>query len=159
PAPEQAQQKSNAKLFAMIGIVVVLAVVGWFVWGRSTMSDPLVGCWQWFNNAPVTIRPDGTMQAGPFTAQWRFVDSTRQVYNFTWPEAVDQLTLSADGRTLRGGNQYGFNTTATRVGFGGGLEGAWRWPNGAIVLVQPGGIFTVGTITGRWRSSDVARRG
>ena len=36
--------------------------------------DPIIGCWHWMNNAAVTINPDGTMTAGPFTARWRLAN-------------------------------------------------------------------------------------
>ena len=37
--------------------------------------DPIVGCYQWFNNTPVVIHADGTVSGGPFTARWRLVDA------------------------------------------------------------------------------------
>jgi TIR domain len=170
-------------LFPLIAAaVVVLAVVAWFVWGRSNQSetagpsgfpapmtahhvqpggpdsaqppssaDPIVGCWRWFNNVQVVIRSSGTMTAGPFTARWRLTNPRRRVYQFTWPEAVDTVQVSADGRTFTGGNQYGFSTSATRMSFGPEIEGLWRLYNGAVITVLPDGRFTVGNISGRWR--------
>lgn len=119
-------------------------------------SDPLPGCWTWFNNAPMLIRSNGTMTAGPFTARWRLVDPTRHVYTFTWPEAVDTTILSPDGRTLAGGNQYGFQMSATRLSGGPGLAGSWRWFNGGVVSISNGGTFTVGNITGHWRGAGLS---
>jgi len=120
----------------------------------SAAADPITGCWHWYNNATVVISPGGTMQAGPFTARWRVGDAARRVYHFTWPEAVDTLTLSPDGRTLTGGNQYGFSTSALRLSFGPGISGNWRWPNGAIVVVRPDGYFSVANFAGRWRANS-----
>lgn len=118
--------------------------------------DPLIGCWQWFNNAPVVISSNGTMTAGPFTARWRLADSKRRIYNFTWPEAVDAASLSPDGRTLSGGNQYGFRMSATRLSAGPEIAGTWRWYNGVVVVIQSDGTFTAGTVTGRWRGSGLS---
>jgi len=119
-------------------------------------SDPIVGCWHWFTNAPVVINANGLMTGGPFTAQWRLVDPARRVYTFTWPEAVDSSTLSPDGSSLSGGNQYGFNMSATRIGVGLGLPGMWRWYNGVVVAIQPDGSFLAGNIRWHWRGSGTS---
>ncbi len=119
----------------------------------SAESDAVVGCWQWFNNAPVVIRSNGLMTAGPFTAEWRSVDPSRRTFNFIWPEAVDNAALSLDGRSLSGGNQYGYKMSATRLGGGPGLAGTWRWYNGVVVAIQPDGSFVAGNVTGHWRGS------
>jgi hypothetical protein len=116
----------------------------------SSAADPMIGCWHWFNNVEVAIRPDGTMNAGPIAAHWRLADSGRRIYHFTWPEAVDTVVLSADGRTISGGNQYGIPMTATRLSAGPAIAGFWRWYNGAVVTIRPDGMFNVGSITGRW---------
>jgi hypothetical protein len=113
--------------------------------------DPISGCWQWFNNVPVTINSDGRLVAGPFTARWQRAGG--RAYHFTWLEAVDAVTLSSDGNSLRGGNQYGFPTSATRVSPGTGISGAWRLANGGIVLINPGGTFNAGPFNGRWSTT------
>src|SRR5882672_1992971 len=100
-------------------------------------TDPIVGCYQWFNNAAVVIRADGTMVGGPFTASWRLVSAAQRVYRFTWPEATDTVTISPDQRSLSGANQYGFPTSGTCIAGSSGLVGTWRWPNGVQVLVSP----------------------
>ncbi len=124
--------------------------------GRSG-SDPIVGCWHWFNNVQVAINSDGTMNAASFTAHWRLVDAARHVYEFSWPEAVDTLALSADGRTISGGNQYGVPTNATRVIGGADIVGAWRWYNGVTVTILPNGTFSAGTTGGRWQVTGQGR--
>ena len=116
------------------------------------VRDPILGCWQWFNNVPVTINSDGRLVAGPFTARWQRAGG--RAYHFTWPEAVDTVTLSSDGNSLRGGNQYGFPMSATRVSPGAGIAGAWRWANGGIVLINPAGTFNAGPFNGRWNSTS-----
>lgn len=158
PPPVPGAKKSPAKLLIGVLALVVLVAVGWFLWSKNSVSDPLVGCWQWFNSVPVTIRSDGTMTAASFTARWRLVDSTQHVYTLTWPEAVDNMVVARDERSLSGGNQYGFSVTAYRVSYGSGLVGAWRWPNGGIIVVRPDGTFTVGNIIGHWRTTNAAAR-
>jgi photosystem II stability/assembly factor-like uncharacterized protein len=65
--------------------------------------DPKSWCWC-FLRTP-------TLLAGPFTAKWQ--RAGQRSYHFTWPEAVDTVTLSGDGNSLSGGNQYGFPTSGT----------------------------------------------
>ncbi len=114
--------------------------------------DPIIGCWQWYNNVQVAINSDGKLIAGPFTARWQRGSGQRS-YRFTWPQAVDAVVLAGDGNSIHGGNQYGFPLSATRVSPGQGITGAWRWPNGAIVLTRPDGGFTAGPFNGRWSST------
>ena len=77
---------------------------------KKAAADAIAGCYQWFNNQPVVIHGDGTMVGGPFTARWRVVNAARREYTFTWPEATDTVTISADQQSLSGANQYGFAT-------------------------------------------------
>ncbi|MGA3318547.1 MAG: toll/interleukin-1 receptor domain-containing protein [Candidatus Korobacteraceae bacterium] len=119
--------------------------------------DPIVGCYQWFNNVPVVIRADGTMVGGPFTAHWRRVSTARHGYTFTWPEATDTVTISPDQQSLKGSNQYGFPTSGTRIAGSSGLVGTWRWPNGVPVTVSRDGKFSAASFHGRWRAIDASR--
>ena len=120
-------------------------------------ADPIVGCYQWFNNSPVTIHADGTVTAGAFTARWRLVDAQRRAYTLTWPVMVETLTVSADQRTMSGGNQYGYPISGGRVTGSVGLVGTWHWANGWNVDIQPNGTFTSGTFRGTWRAADASR--
>jgi TIR domain len=117
-------------------------------------ADPIVGCYHWFNNGPVTIHSDGSMMGGPFPGHWRLVNASPRVYTFTWPEPVDTVTVSADQRTLNGSDSYGFPTTGARLSGTGGLVGAWRWTNGVTVVVESNGTFGVGSLRGKWRATD-----
>lgn len=120
--------------------------------------DPIAGCYQWFNNQPVKIHPDGTMlAAGTIVGRWRQVNAAQRAYTFTWPPAVDTVTISADQRSLSGGNQYGYSTSGNRSAGSTGLVGTWIWPNGVPVTVSPNGTFSAATFTGTWRVSDASR--
>lgn len=123
----------------------------------KTGPDPIVGCYQWFNNAPVVIRADGTMSGGQFAARWRAVNAEQRMYTFTWPEATDTVTISPDQRSLKGGNQYGYATSATRAAGMGGLIGIWNWSSGVPVTVYPDGSFSAATFRGKWQAMDVSR--
>ena len=181
PASGTAGGKKPKWLIPTIAVVVAaLAVGGWYFWAKPPDSDrsgpvtlptqprtqppasspgyssysspdPILGCWHWFNNVQVAINSDGSMIAGPFTAHWQLADAGRRVYHFTWPPAVDTVTLSGDGRTLSGGNQYGVPMTAARLSFGPEIAGSWRWYNGVMVSIRPDGTFTAATISGRWQ--------
>jgi TIR domain len=118
--------------------------------------DPIVGCYQWFNNVPVLIHADGTIVAGPFTGHWRSVNA-RHAYTFSWPEAIDTITISPDQQSLSGSNNYGYPTSGTRIAGGTGLIGTWRWPNAVPVAVSPGGTFSAATFRGRWQAVDPSR--
>jgi hypothetical protein len=122
-------------------------------------NEPIVGCYQWFNNAPVVIHADGTMVGGPFTGHWRLMtaSATIRTYTFTWPPATDTVTISPDQQSLSGANQYGFPASGTRMAGTFGLIGAWRWPNGVPVTVMPNGTFTAATFQGRWQATDAVR--
>jgi TIR domain len=125
--------------------------------GANANVDPIVGCYQWFNNAPVVIHADGTVTGGPFTARWRLVDAQRLAYTFTWPVMVETLAVSADQRSMSGGNQYGYPISGGRVTGSVGLVGTWHWANGWNVDVEPNGTFTSGTFRGTWRAVDASR--
>jgi len=120
-------------------------------------ADPIVGCYQWFNNVPVTISAAGTMVAGPFTAHWRLVNAERRAYTFTWPLMIETLTISPDQRSMSGGNQYGYPISGARTAGSIGFAGAWHWANGWDVSVAPNGTFTSGSFRGTWRSVDASR--
>ncbi len=126
----------------------------------NSSADPIVGCYQWFNNGQVVIHENGTMVGGPFTARWRVVNAAQRSYTFTWPEAVDTITLSPNQQSLSGGNQYGYPTSATRLAGSTGLTGSWTWPNGAMVIVSDDGTFNVfgSTMGGKWKTVDASRR-
>ncbi len=120
-------------------------------------SDPIVGCYQWFNNGPVVIRSDHTLVGGPITGHWQVVDASRQAYQLTWAQPKDTIAVAADQRSLGGSNSYGPVTTGIRLAGTSGLVGAWRWENGATVVVSPNGEVTTGAIRGIWQAISVAQ--
>ncbi len=126
---------------------------------KLVADEPIMGCYQWFNNAPVVIHANGTIVGGPFTGRWRLMtaSATRRTYTFTWPEATDTVTIAPDQQSLSGGNQYGYPTSGVRVSGSYGLIGVWRWPNGVPVTVLPNGTFSAATFHGRWKAVDAAR--
>lgn len=120
-------------------------------------TDPIVGCYRWFNNAPVVIHADGTVIGGPFTGHWRVVNASRHAYTFTWPAATDTVTVAPDQRSLSGGNQYGYPTSGTRMSGSAGIVGAWRWANGWTVTMLSNGELSAATFRGRWQPIDASR--
>ncbi len=118
---------------------------------RPVGADPIVGCWHSLQNTPVVVNAGGTLTAGPFTARWRHVGGL--VYTFTWPKAVDSVTLSPDGNGLSGGNQYGVSMTAQRVSPGPGITGMWRWYNGVIINISASGTLSAPGLAGSWQNT------
>ncbi len=112
-------------------------------------SDPIVGCYQWYNNVPVVIRADHSIVAGSYSGRWRSVDPARQAYQLTWLQPKDTLTVAPNQLSLNGTNSYGIVTTGTRMAGFRGLVGTWRWENGAPVVVYPNGQVATGQITGK----------
>lgn len=176
PAVPAPSTKRPSWILPAIAVIIAAIAAALFFWGRSSSSDarqvtiidsgrastpanpvavasgdPVTGCWRWTNNATAMINSDGTINVGPFTGRWQLADPGRHVYHFTWPEAVDTTALSPDGRTLTGGNQYGFAMSATRLTAGPEIAGVWRWYNGVIVTIAANGQFSAGNITGRWQ--------
>ena len=75
----------------------------------------LVGTWTLSNNVPMLVFSNGTFSAATFTGTWRATDASRGMYSMTWPAPVDSVTLSADGQTVSGANQYGVAISGTRT--------------------------------------------
>ena len=123
----------------------------------SKAVDPIVGCYHWFNNGSVIIHSNGIIQGGPFTGHWRLVSAAQRTYTFTWPEAVDTVTISADQRSMSGMNQYGYPIAGTRSAGTVGLVGTWSLSNNVPLLVSPNGGFSYATFTGTWRTVDASR--
>ncbi|MGA7622975.1 MAG: toll/interleukin-1 receptor domain-containing protein [Candidatus Acidiferrales bacterium] len=123
----------------------------------NVSTDPPVGCYQWFNNAPVEIRADGTMTAGPFLGHWRVVDAARHAYTFTWPDNIETLTITPDQRSMSGSNQYGYPMAGGRLTGTVGMPGTWKWTNGYVVNISSNGAFTSGSFRGSWRAVDASR--
>jgi hypothetical protein len=188
PPPPPPPRPDVVKLAAMAGAAVALAALAWTLIGRTDgddgpareviVADPapatpgqtsapatrpargtsdaaLVGCWRYANNATIEVRADGTTHTGPFDGTWR---GSGRRFTLVWPEPVDTLTLSADGRRLSGGNQYGIAVTATRVSGGPALAGSWLWGGVLPVELSAGGTATLGALTGRWTLADRGRR-
>ena len=123
----------------------------------ATAADPIVGCYHWFNNGSVVIHSNGIIMGGPFTGHWRLISSARRAYTFTWPEAIDTVTISPNQRSLSGANQYGYPISATRIAGAVGLAGSWNLSNNVPMLVSPNGTFSAATFTGTWQTVDASR--
>jgi hypothetical protein len=137
--------------------------------GTPAQGQGLVGTWTWSNGARVDFRADGTGTASNgFTATWRRLADGRLEIQWAKPgqptRFTDVVSLSADGRTLSGRNQYGAGvsaTSASRPASAGGrtLLGTWRWNGGATVECRADGTCTASNgFSGPWRSLDSSGR-
>ncbi len=123
----------------------------------SASSDPIVGCYQWFNNGPVVIRSDHSIVGGPIKGRWQVVNASLQAYALTWEQPKDTVTVAPNQLSLNGTNSYGPVTTGTRMAGFSGLVGTWRWENGVPVVVSQNGQVTAGSILGTWQPISVAQ--
>ena len=123
----------------------------------TTAADPIVGCYHWFNNAQFVIHANGVIMGGPFTGHWRLVSATERAYTFTWPEAIDTITITSNQRSLSGSNQYGYPIAATRVAGTVGLVGTWTMSNNVPLLAFTNGTFSAAAFSGTWQTVDSSR--
>ena len=122
----------------------------------TSTSDPIVGCYLWFNGGPVAIRADHTMTGGPFTARWELLNAARRAYQFTWDQPVRSMEkISADQQSLAGGNQYGGRDAATRIAGSTGLVGTWQWSDivTSTVTINPDGTFSGVASNASWHGT------
>jgi hypothetical protein len=115
--------------------------------------DPVVGCYNWFNNSIVVARANGTASGGPFPGRW--VRNPNGAYQFTWPTTIITVTTIGNGdMSLSASNQFGYSFTGQRTGVGIGLSGKWHLSNGGSMDVGMDGAFTAGPFSGTWRGTD-----
>ena len=160
---------SNKLWLGIAAVVVVAAIVFGFIFLRpkpsgptpgpspSAAADPIVGCYHWFNNGSVFIHSNGTILGGPFTGHWRLVAAAQRKYTFTWPAAIDTVTIKSDQRSLSGSNQYGFPIAATRTAGTFGIIGTWTMSNNVPMVLSASGAFSAGTFSGTWQTVDASR--
>ena len=160
---------SNKLWLGIAAVVVVAAIVFGFIFlkpkppgpapGPSPIAaaDPIVGCYHWFNNGSVFIQSNGIILGGPFTGHWRLVNAAQRKYTFTWPAAIDTVTIKSNQRSLSGSNQYGFPIAATRAAGAFGIIGTWTMSNNVPLVVSADGAFSAGTLSGTWQTVDASR--
>jgi hypothetical protein len=85
------------------------------------------------------------------------VDAARRAYTFTWPAAIDTVTIKPNQRSLSGSNQYGFPIAATRNAGAVGLVGTWTMSNHVPMVVSANGAFSAGNFSGTWQTVDASR--
>jgi predicted Zn finger-like uncharacterized protein len=82
-------------------------------------TDPFVGTWKWFRDAPVTVAANGTfLRNGKPAGTWKVIDARNRQYELRWSApltSVDVMTLSADGKNVDGKNQFGQRVTGTKT--------------------------------------------
>lgn len=120
------------------------------------------GCYHWFNGGQVVLHTDHTVAAGPFTGKWQVVSTAQRTFSITWSQpGVSTVTLSADQKTLSGGNQYGGVDKATRTAGTSGLVGSWNWVDMVTskVMVKADGTYSGSYSTASWHGTWKAVNG
>ena len=65
-------------------------------------SDPVVGAWAWEDKTTVKIFDNGTFQRGKDSGSWRRETGTNEII-LNWDIGfIDKLTLSSDGKSMKG---------------------------------------------------------
>jgi len=117
----------------------------------TTQFQTLSGCWNWSNNSHITINPNGTAHNGIFGATWRIINADNKRYRITWPSFVDTLSLSAEGDTLSGHNNFNIPINATRRnGSASDFTGPWLWGNGVTAEIRADASIVAGSLQGTW---------
>ena len=156
PVAAAPSQRKPPSRFIWLGAGAAVVAIVLYVWlGRA---DPIVGEWTWTGGAPVAIRSNHTFGTGQLEGTWRSVPGKRRSYQLTWPPPTDQITLSVDGRSLAGMNQFGIPVGGTRASGGSSLAGEWRWSLGVPVTIRPDGSAQAGTFLARWEPVNPAAR-
>lgn len=83
--------------------------------GAINPAGSIVGTWSWFTGDTVYINADGTYNSkNNLKGTWELTDPSNRIYTLRWDIGyVDTLTLSSDGKSLSGTNQYGHGVTGT----------------------------------------------
>lgn len=115
-------------------------------------SQGLPGCWSYMSFLPlfITITPDGRVTGFLEGGSW--VGSGDRQYAITWPRSIDTMTLSLDGRSLTGSNNYSGPGVAGRRSSGDSrsLAGNWQWYNNVATTFRDDGTVIAGIMPGRW---------
>ena len=81
---------------------------------RTEEPDEIVGVWTWFNNNTVRLNALGRINNNNKNT-WKCTDPEKRVYTLTWDNgSIDTLTLSKDGKWLKGYNQFGIAVSGRR---------------------------------------------
>jgi tRNA A-37 threonylcarbamoyl transferase component Bud32 len=121
---------------------------------KTTDAESLIGCWS-YNSLLMTVTADGKVTG--FLEGGRWASSGEHQYVITWPRSVDVMTLSSDGRSMSGRNNYaGPGVAGIRAaGDSASVAGQWQWTNGQPTVFHEDGSVTNGPVAGRWtRVSD-----
>ena len=116
--------KSNIRIIVVVALMVGISygflACGSMPAGLSLAPMSATGSWTWFNGGTVTISPDFTLkheQDGAVVDKgtWKAASIDGRTIKLTWDSGfTDTMTLSLDGKTLKGENEGGATITGTR---------------------------------------------
>jgi len=121
---------------------------------KERVTHSLVGCWKWANGAYVVIDDGGSALIKNMPpGKWQVDLSDISKYIITWPPIVDTLTLSQDGASFSGKNQYGALVTGKRVaGNTQSLIGSWTRESGLLQKIENNGTISAAQFKGTWKA-------
>jgi hypothetical protein len=79
-------------------------------------TNEIIGTWSWFTGETLGIKSDGTFSSEKNKGTWELINRSYRLYALHWDLGgySDSLTLSEDGNSLNGKNQFGVIVTASR---------------------------------------------
>jgi hypothetical protein len=121
-------------------------------------EQPVVGCWQQAGMPGIlVVKSNGTfVSGGVVNGSWTTLNTAPSTYRFQFPDDVTYGELSSDDRRLV--NPAIPNEPFSRVSGGPGIAGVWRSLSGIVLSIESNGNAQVGSLTGRWKVADPARR-
>lgn len=157
------------RLVLLAGMLAALLIAA----AAQAQETGLVGSWNWGAGGGTTeLFADGSgHDARGNSVRWTLQDAATRSYVLRWSHGyTDQVTLAADGKTLAGRNQNGYQFSASRLDTGrkalmpaidAALAGDWSWgiSSSLVVTIRPDGTGrdTRGN-TLKWRLLDAATR-
>lgn len=85
---------------------------------RVSGGPGIPGEWMWGGVLRVVADQSGGVTMGPLAGSWQLINAGQRAFRVTWPKIQDTITLSDDGSSLQGGNQYGAPVSGTRLASG-----------------------------------------
>jgi hypothetical protein len=105
----------------------------------------------------LVVKSNGTfVSGGVVNGSWTTLNTAPSTYRFQFPDDVTYGELSSDDRRLV--NPAIPNEPFSRVSGGPGIAGVWRSLSGIVLSIESNGNAQVGSLTGRWKVADPARR-
>jgi len=119
---------------------------------RIRAGAAIAGTWNWVSNQILVIHPDGAFEVfedgGKVNeGHWENLEGRRYRLRHRYGGYIDTVTLSDDGNTLDGTNNFRNQLHGSRRqgerGKAAGIAGTWNWVSGQILVIHLDRVFEV----------------